>query len=107
MLFSCRRAFEKAKYPTLARYIGRKNMEGNANTRRLEIWRRMTPEQRDYDRYQGVIPIGASWTCETKEGQENLDQRREEKGLSFYETGCTCHINPPCSFCVRGIEDEE
>lgn len=76
------------------------------NELRLKLWKNMTPERRDYDRYQGVIPHGASWTCETKEGQIMLDRRREEKGLSVYETGCSCHINPPCSYCLREREEE-
>lgn len=76
------------------------------NERRLEIWKRMTPQQRDYDRYVGVIPFGASWTCETAGGDEAVAERKQEKGLSVYEQGCSCHINPPCGYCTR-LEDAE
>ena len=71
------------------------------------IWKRMTPKQRDYDRFVGVIPPGASWVCETEEGAKVLEERRKDRGLSVYEVGCTCHINPPCDYCVRLSGDEE
>lgn len=72
----------------------------------LRIWHRMTPAQRDYDRFVGKIPLGASWTPETLDGGRALDDRREERGLSVYEQGCSCHIAPPCSYCTRIEYDE-
>lgn len=77
-----------------------------AQERRLRIWNAMTPAQRDYDRFAGVIPHGASWACETEDGAKALEERRRTRGFSRYETGCACHINPPCSFCLRSIEEE-
>jgi len=74
---------------------------------KLEIWASMTPQQRDYDRFMGVIPPGASWICETQEGKDAVKNRIEEKGLSCYEQGCSCHISPPCSYCTRTIDEEE
>jgi hypothetical protein len=73
----------------------------NRRDDRLRIWRSLTPAQRDYDRYMGVIPPGAEWLCETEAGALALEKRREQRGFSVYETGCSCHINPPCSFCTR------
>jgi hypothetical protein len=72
-----------------------------AKEQRLRIWRSLTPAQRDYDRFAGKIPTGASWTCETPEGQKALDERRAMRGRSVYEDGCSCHISPPCSYCTR------
>jgi hypothetical protein len=81
-------------------------MEETKNEMRLKIWRNMTPEQRDYDRFVGKIPFGASWSCETEEGQKNLEERRESRGMSVYEEGCSCHICPPCNYCIRKDNDE-
>lgn len=75
--------------------------------RALEIWRSLTPAQRDYDRFAGKIPIGASWVCETEEGQKVLDERRADRGNSIYEDGCSCHIVAPCSYCTRIEYDDE
>jgi len=77
------------------------------NELRLQIWKGMTPEKRDYDRMQGVIPFGASWTPETPEGAEAIKERQAQKGRSVYEEGCSCHTNPPCSYCVRESESNE
>lgn len=74
--------------------------------RQLEIWNRMTPQERDYDRFVGKIPTGASWNCETEEGKEALERRRDDRGYSVYEEGCSCHINPPCGYCERINYDE-
>ena len=73
----------------------------------LRAWHSMTPAQRDYDRYQGKIPVGASWTPETEDGARAIEERQAERGLSLYEAGCTCHISPPCSFCLRMDYDAE
>lgn len=77
-----------------------------AQDRRLRIWKGLTPAQRDYDRMMGMIPPGASWEPETEAGRENLAERRRTRGPSVYEAGCSCHINPPCSYCLRTLGQE-
>jgi len=70
----------------------------------LEIWHRMTPEQRDYDRYVGQIPAGQSRVPETEGGRLAMEQRAERRrGES---EGCSCHIRPPCSYCTDGPSDD-
>ena len=53
--------------------------------RMAKAYRRLTPEQKAYDRR--VDPLG------------------------FYHqdfpAGCSCHINPPCSYCTRDVDDGE
>lgn len=56
-------------------------------TRRQRIWNQMTPEQRNYDRM--VDPINSA----------ALDHGRNVD-VDAFERGCTCHISPPCSYCV-------
>lgn len=75
--------------------------------RRMRIWNSMTPAQRDYDRFVGAIPPGASWACETQAGAEALEQRRQDRGRSVYEQGCSCHISPPCSYCTREADYDD
>ena len=55
---------------------------------RNKIWRQMSEDKRNYDRH---FDPG---------GSKELDE-------SLFE-GCTCHISPPCSWCVEnlGAEDE-
>lgn len=60
--------------------------------KRQRIWRQMAPEQQAYDRY--VDPANSSV----------LDSERH-LNLDLIERGCSCHINPPCSFCTSQ-EDE-
>lgn len=55
------------------------------------IWNNMTPEQRAYDRY--VAPGMAA----------QFDRDRYD----FEPQGCSCHINPPCSFCTREADEDE
>lgn len=75
-----------------------------AQERRLAIWNRMTPEQRDYDRFvAGVIPQGASRAAETQWGREEGYARlRAMTG----EDSCSCHISAPCSYCESLVECE-
>lgn len=62
-------------------------------TEMLEIWRKLTPERRDYDRFVGRrIPKGASWRAETEAGQVLKDE--------ILTDSCSCHISAPCSFCL-------
>ncbi len=70
----------------------------------LFTWNRMTPQQRDYDRYLGVIPQGASWKCETPKGKAAVRERNKQLSSERFEEDCTCHINPPCGRCVRSEE---
>lgn len=53
---------------------------------RRRIWSKMTPERKAYDNF--VDPLGAYHTDYDK------------------EKCCSCHINPPCSFCVDENRDE-
>lgn len=63
---------------------------------RLAIWASMTPDRRDYDRYQGWFPPGQG-ACETEDGTRAVEQRAEESCEAEHE--CRCHINPPCWHC--------
>ena len=66
------------------------------NEKRLRIWREMTPEQRDYDRWVGVYPPGQG-AYETV----NSDIYVEDE-----EATCMCFKPAPCSYCVD-VEDED
>lgn len=76
-------------------------MSAEKRAKRLAIWRGMTPEARDYDRFVArQIPYGATWSAETKGGlemQADLDRLMDE---IEDEGGCSCHIAPPCSWCL-------
>lgn len=64
-------------------------------TRKLreKIWRNLTPGERRYDR-QFAPAISQELDNSVYGGEE--------------PTGCSCHINPPCSYCVdKNNEDEE
>jgi hypothetical protein len=50
-----------------------------------QAYRRLTPAQKAYDRY--VDPVGAYHT--------------------EFPSGCSCHIDAPCSFCTREILDHQ
>jgi hypothetical protein len=62
-------------------------------TRKLreKIWRELTPAQRDYDRQFAPIQSGL------------LD---EFTGYPDRES-CSCHINPPCSYCINKSKENE
>ena len=65
------------------------------NAEALAIWNRLTPAQRDYDRFVGRrIPEGASWRAETEAGQMLKDE-------ILAVDSCSCHISAPCSFCLQ------
>ena len=70
--------------------------------RRLNIWRRMTPTARDYDRYQGVFPPGDG-LCETEAGRAAVLQRDDPDHV--YEPVCSCHISAPCAACTNAPEE--
>jgi hypothetical protein len=80
-----------------------------AQERRLAIWRNLTPEERDYDRFvAGQIPQGASWLPETAWGRDEGLARRQSMISGDGECGgCSCHINPPCWHCENGHGDHE
>jgi len=54
----------------------------------LAAYNRLTQEQKDYDNM--VDPLGAYHT--------DYDRVPE---------GCSCHINPPCSYCVNKNDEDE
>jgi len=55
-----------------------------AREKRANAYRRLTPEQKAYDRM--VDPLGAYHTD--------------------FPQGCSCHVCAPCSFCVAMTEEE-
>jgi hypothetical protein len=55
---------------------------------RRAAYKRLTPAQKAYDNY--VDPLGAYHTDYDREPQ-----------------GCSCHISPPCSYCVNHSDDED
>lgn len=62
---------------------------------REKIWKNMSEKDRNYDRH--FAP----------EKSKKLDKSIENRE---YNTGCSCHINPPCSYCVddnRGENSSE
>ena len=60
-----------------------------------KIWRNMTPKQKAYDRY--VDPLGAYTSgLSAPRGYDDL-----------YGGSCSCHINPPCSYCINKSNEEE
>lgn len=69
-------------------------------TRKLheKIWKEMSEKDRDYDRQFDPR--------QSKALDDSLEQEDEEEGRE-YNTGCSCHINPPCSYCTSQSEDAE
>ena len=55
---------------------------------RQRIWNRMSAEDRAYDRR--VDPANSR----TLDAGMSVD-------VDLHEQGCSCHINPPCSYCVE------
>ena len=60
-------------------------------TRKLreKIWRNMSPKKKAYDRH--FDPKGSAAMDRALEAADNGD----------YDGGCSCHINPPCGYCVN------
>lgn len=74
----------------------------------MRIWRRLTPAQRDYDRFVARrIPAGASWGAETEGGRASEAARDARTDGDDTFSGCSCHINPPCQFCTSKSEEGE
>jgi hypothetical protein len=61
------------------------------------IWRNLTPEQRAYDRM--VDPFGAYTS--------GLSAPGGDRDLFEPAQGCSCHISPPCNYCVNLPADDE
>jgi hypothetical protein len=59
---------------------------------RKKIWKNMSEEKRNYDRQ--FAPEESSLL---DDGLIDVE----------YDTSCSCHINPPCSYCVKGGQDEQ
>lgn len=70
---------------------------------RQKIWNKMSEKKRNYDRY--VAP------SQSKELDEGMPDKQNKKSYEVmpdeYNTGCSCHINPPCSYCTDKKEEEE
>lgn len=63
---------------------------------REKIWKNMDNDKKNYDRHFDP------------NGSKKLDDVME----NYFEgepTGCSCHINPPCSYCTdyRGRKEDE
>lgn len=56
---------------------------------RAKIWKNMSEERKNYDRH--FDPKGSA----------ELDNNER------YSECCSCHINPPCSYCTSKNEDED
>ncbi len=64
-------------------------------TRKLreKIWKNMSEDKKNYDRHFDPGQSG------------KLDSAITDYDKGDYE-GCSCHINPPCSYCVNKDEEE-
>jgi hypothetical protein len=71
-------------------------LAGYWTEKRMQIWSHMTPAERDHDRYVGVYPPGDS-AYETEGAREAAVTQADEM---YDDATCTCHINPPCTFCT-------
>jgi len=67
-------------------------------TRKLreKIWENMSEKDRNYDRK--FAPE------QSEELDDFLDKYDDE---NEYNTGCSCHIDPPCSYCVNKEDEDE
>lgn len=59
-----------------------------------KIWKNMSKERKSCDRH--IDPK----SC------EELDAW-EKNGKIWNDGGCSCHINPPCDYCINKGEDDE
>ncbi len=60
---------------------------------REKIWKRMSAKRRNYDRQ--FAPKQSRVLDEAVMPEE------------YEAAGCSCHINPPCSYCVNKGDDDE
>jgi hypothetical protein len=56
-----------------------------ARKARAAIYKTLTPAQKAYDKY--VDPQGAYHTD--------------------FDAGCSCHINPPCNYCIEKSKEDQ
>lgn len=76
--------------------------------RHLRIWKGMTPEQRDYDRFVARrIPQGATWGAETEGGRAYEAERWRLIDDGEEPEGCSCHLSAPCSWCLTQSDPDE
>lgn len=61
---------------------------------RERIWKNMSEDRKNYDRH--FAPSQS----------QSLDNAISDYNEGSYE-GCSCHINPPCSFCTDKNDEEE
>ena len=59
---------------------------------REKIWKNMDEKRKNYDRHFDP------------EGSRVLDIATNDCGK---DDGCSCHINPPCQYCIAKSEDEK
>lgn len=87
---------------------GPRRKDESKNDYMLRVWNAMTPEDRDYDRFVArSIPAGAHMAAETEGGRIAQAERDRLMDEAEDSGGCSCHINPPCGYCTRDIEDED
>lgn len=67
--------------------------------KRERIWANMTPEQRNYDRM--VDPQGAHTSGLSAPGGDRFLYEDREP------SGCSCHISPPCNYCIEKSEEQQ
>ena len=60
---------------------------------RNKIWKNLSQQQRNYDRHFAH-----------RQSQELDDYYNPD---NIHNSGCSCHINPPCSYCISKNEDDE
>jgi hypothetical protein len=82
--------------------------------RRIAIWWGMSPEARDYDRHvarriPAGLPADERGRIETDEYRAWLTRRSSVSTPRDFDDdpGCTCHINPPCSWCMERCPESE
>jgi len=71
--------------------VGVQNVDVNLEKK---IWANMSEERKNYDRH--FAP----------EQSKQLDKSLEDL-MGNEPTGCSCHINPPCSYCVGNENEDE
>lgn len=70
-------------------------------TRKLreKIWKGMSEKKKRYDR---------QFAPEQSKGLDDAKDKAFDEAMDDIEhnTCCSCHINPPCSYCTRDIDNE-
>ena len=60
---------------------------------RAKVWSKMSEKEKNYDRHFDT------------HGSRALDEEIPEDAI--LDSGCSCHINPPCSYCTSQPTGEE